>query len=169
MTMPQATIEERLQKLERQNRIIKTTGLGVLLIASAFLFMGQARPARPGNLTATAFVLVDAHGQKRATLDTSNDEAASLKMYSANGRVEAQLSVFAPGPMFALSGTDMKTNVWVAAFSDVPAVDLTDAQGFSTNIGVTDLLTPTTGETHKTSAASVILFGKDKKVLWSAP
>jgi len=33
----------------------------------------------------------------------------------------------------------------------------------------TGLLTPHTGETHKTSAASVVLFGKAGKVIWSAP
>ncbi len=36
-------------------------------------------------------------------------------------------------------------------------------------IGSTELETPRTGETHKTSAASVVLFGKDGKALWTAP
>ena len=50
-----------------------------------------------------------------------------------------------------------------------PVLVLDDASGFATEIGVTDLVTPATGETHETSAASVVLLGKDKKVLWSAP
>ena len=50
-----------------------------------------------------------------------------------------------------------------------PQVFLYDREGFQTTIGTTDLVTPRTGETHKTSAASLVLFDKDKKVLWKAP
>jgi len=63
----------------------------------------------------------------------------------------------------------------VAASDLKPAVaavlggKLSDSQGYQTAIGSTDLSTPRTGETHKTSAASVVLIGKDKRVLWSAP
>ena len=49
------------------------------------------------------------------------------------------------------------------------SIQLTDSEGFMTTIGKTDLVTPRTGETSKTSAASVVLFDKDKKVLWKAP
>lgn len=44
-----------------------------------------------------------------------------------------------------------------------------DKEGFSAVVGNADLVTPRTGETHQTSAASVVLFDKDKKVIWSAP
>jgi hypothetical protein len=44
-----------------------------------------------------------------------------------------------------------------------------DADGFAATLGVTDLVTPRTGETHKTSAASLVLFNKDKNVIWKAP
>jgi hypothetical protein len=50
-----------------------------------------------------------------------------------------------------------------------PYISLLDKQNYMTVIGSADLVTPSTGETHKTSAASVVLFGKDKNVLWSAP
>ena len=52
---------------------------------------------------------------------------------------------------------------------DEVGLRLQDKEGFGTHIGRTDLATPRTGETHKTSAASLVLFGKDGKVLWSAP
>ncbi len=50
-----------------------------------------------------------------------------------------------------------------------PDLELTDSQGYTANIGITRLVTPATGETHRTSAASVVLLGKGGKVLWSAP
>ena len=44
-------------------------------------------------------------------------------------------------------------------------MSLTDREGFQTIVGSNRLETTRTGETHKTSAASVVLFDKDKKVL----
>jgi hypothetical protein len=37
---------------------------------------------------------------------------------------------------------------------------------FQATVGSTDLVTPETGESRKTSAASVVMFGKDGKVIW---
>jgi hypothetical protein len=37
-----------------------------------------------------------------------------------------------------------------------------DEQGFSATFGVQSLVTPKTGETHRASAASLVLFNKDK-------
>jgi hypothetical protein len=42
-------------------------------------------------------------------------------------------------------------------------------QGFSAALGVNNLVTPRSGETHKTSAASLVLFDKNKNVIWKAP
>jgi hypothetical protein len=53
--------------------------------------------------------------------------------------------------------------------SQNPFIEIADKEGFRATLGSTDLGTERTGETHQTSAASVILFGKDKKVLWKAP
>ena len=44
-----------------------------------------------------------------------------------------------------------------------------DADGFEAILGTTDLVTPRTGETHKTSAASLVMFDKNKNVIWKAP
>ena len=52
---------------------------------------------------------------------------------------------------------------------DATNLELHDRQGFIAIIGNAALATPRTGETRKTSAASVILFDKDEKVLWKAP
>ena len=52
---------------------------------------------------------------------------------------------------------------------DGPKFTVRDKEGYETNIGHTDVVTTRMGEMHHTSAASVVMFGKDKKVLWSAP
>jgi hypothetical protein len=48
-------------------------------------------------------------------------------------------------------------------------VSVSDEQGFSAVLGVQSLQTPRTGETQKTSAASLVLFDKEKHVIWKAP
>lgn len=48
-------------------------------------------------------------------------------------------------------------------------VGVTDPQGFEATLGVADLVTPRTGENSKTSAASLLLFDKNKNVIWKAP
>jgi hypothetical protein len=44
-----------------------------------------------------------------------------------------------------------------------------DDQGFEAALGTAELVTPRTGEMHKTSAASLVLFDKAKNVVWKAP
>ncbi len=49
-------------------------------------------------------------------------------------------------------------------------VELSDDDGYEAALGVEkNLVTPRTGETHKTSAASLLLFDRDKNVIWKAP
>jgi hypothetical protein len=48
-------------------------------------------------------------------------------------------------------------------------VNLRDRGGFQAALGSTDLEVPRTGETRKTSAASLVMFAKDGKAIWRAP
>lgn len=52
-----------------------------------------------------------------------------------------------------------------------PAVSLADSAGYSMTLGGASLVSPTTGETRQTSAASIVMFGnsKDHHVIWQAP
>lgn len=50
-----------------------------------------------------------------------------------------------------------------------PALELTDSEGYTADLGVTGIVIPGTGEKRTTSAASLVLFGKDRKVIWQAP
>jgi hypothetical protein len=44
-------------------------------------------------------------------------------------------------------------------------VAVSDDRGFEATIETRELFTPRSGETHKTSAASVLLFDRDKNVM----
>lgn len=60
---------------------------------------------------------------------------------------------------------------YVIANSDLPRVELQDSRGFMMDLGSIDLTTVHTGETHQTSAASIVMFGNDEKhhLIWHAP
>jgi hypothetical protein len=50
-----------------------------------------------------------------------------------------------------------------------PLLTLSDEQGFEAILGSAFTEIPSTGETEHSSAASLTLFGKNKKVIWRAP
>lgn len=52
-----------------------------------------------------------------------------------------------------------------------PDISVSDGKGYRVDVGSTGLLSPETGETRRTSAASIVMFGSDKdhKVIWQAP
>lgn len=53
----------------------------------------------------------------------------------------------------------------------MPTLTLSDAQGFRMDMGSTGEVNEISGATQKTSAASIVMFGNDKKnhVIWKAP
>lgn len=188
-------LTERVEKLERQNRRVKQAGAAVLILAAALVLMGQAPATR--TVEASEFVLKDAegkvlgrfgaffgepglhlydsNGKPRATLQVFNDQAG-LSLFNSNLQIGARLQVFNDGAHLAMGNSNSQMEARLRMFNDGAGLvndgaglELSDREGFRTTIGNTELVTPRTGETHQTSAASVVLFDKDKNVLWKAP
>ncbi|HEY2646321.1 MAG TPA: hypothetical protein VGI34_05085 [Candidatus Acidoferrales bacterium] len=65
--------------------------------------------------------------------------------------------------------TRLKEGEVLANEVDAGHVQTLDAEGFEEILGTANLVTPQTGETHRVSAASLVLFDKDKNVIWKAP
>jgi hypothetical protein len=194
-------LEARLEKLERQNRRLKSLGLVFLLIVLSGLLLAQtsrkpahAAPASAASVTYDTLVvhrlelrdeagklrgllvvkngvpslrLYDAAGKPRAWLTVDGEGAPGLWFYDAAGMSRAVLGVTSVVPYFALLDDAGKGGVFI----NQDSLSVTDAQGFESVVGVTGLETPATGETHTTSAASIVMFGNDKKhrVIWQAP
>jgi|SRR6516164_1744404 hypothetical protein len=94
----------------------------------------------------------------------------SLRLLGAGGGLapSASLSILESGPALALSG-DENTSAWLRASKNGTSLKLEDSEGYNATVGSSGLVTPRTGETHTTSAASVVLFDKQKNVIWKAP
>jgi hypothetical protein len=118
----------------------------------------------------------DAHGKTIIELgglaqpDLSTPPSPRLELFDSDERARVDLSAQSNlGPAIRLYDEAGNTRAGLGLTSEGPYVRLSDSNGFATQIGSTDLVTPSTGERHKTSAASLVLFGKDDTVLWSAP
>lgn len=189
-------LQGRLLELEKQHCRFKQLGAIVLAIATVIVVMGQA-PAKK-TVEANEFVLKDADGKVRVkigmgvdllhqngpaivlfdaqngpriSLGTSEDDAdievnspkltASSQMWAGSpGKRGSGLGVTGPAGVFRVNLDGLAV--------DGPQVSIEDNEGYSTEMGRSDLVTQT-GRKEKTPAASVILFSKDKKIMWSAP
>lgn len=216
--MTDAELIARLERLERDNRRLKRSGLAVFVIAAALCGIYAARPV-PQIIKAHEFEVVDGAGRVRIRLSTTPGEA-SVAVLKAQGNRAASMEVDYPGLSFIVAGqyggdvallTSSAHNSsvgvdyapdWDAvvagksgkALRDAlksyrtrlengPSVDMSvsssgrtsitlqDAQGFSTDLGSTDTVIQATGATQQTSAASIVMFGNDKRhhVIWRAP
>ena len=199
-------MQNRLLKLEKQNRRLKQVGAVALLVVTVLLIMGEASQkktfeadefilrdnsgnvrarlsmnvptgAAPGFPAAAQLVLFDEKGKKRVMLD-GGSTIPGLSLYDGQERVRAtfvETDAFGVGAVLVLEDekghlqSRLKEGEVLAGLVDTSTVSVIDAEGFAATLGVTELVTPRTGEKHKTSAASLVLFDKDKNVIWKAP
>lgn len=155
---------DRLVVLEKQNRRFKQLGFVGLIGVTLLLTMGQASKK---TIEANELILKDDAGKVRARLSIDNQtDHSELQLYNEKGNLTVRLD--SSRSMLFWDKQGMPT-VALYGFDGVGRVELTDAEGFQATLGATNLVTPKTGETHKTSAASLVLFDKNQNVIWKAP
>jgi len=192
-------IRGRLISLERQNRRLRQIGVAALVLAASLVLMGQASPKKTieanefilrdnsGKVRANLslkekesiaqLVLFDNEGTRRATLDSGvAGLGGNLSLADEHGKVRVSVSAMDLGnsktalELFPASvGFNDGSGGYPTALFASNLLYLSDGQGFSARMGVSNLVTPHTGETHQTSAASLVLFDKDNNVIWKAP
>ena len=84
------TLEERVTKLEAQNRRLKRGAAAALVIVVALLCMAQARPS-PAALDATQFTLRDAQGRERLRMEVAQDGNPAINILDQEGRLRSSL------------------------------------------------------------------------------
>jgi hypothetical protein len=151
-----------------------------------------AAPAGPTAVEAQGFILKDSSGRIRAELGMAGS-TPSLKFRDESGSALVTLSLNseAPGgpvlllsdpqhhasvalsvlekagPQLSLTGERADIQLRMGVTPDGTALELSDKDGFTTSIG--NGIVPKNGQVKKTSAASIVLYNKDRKVLWSQP
>ena len=117
-------------------------------------------------ITAERFVLKDDQGRMRAELVMTFADSPVLRFYDAEGETqtivgEGVIAVYRDGILG-------EGSIFIDG-GDTPGITIADEEGFEAILGITSTVNTRTGRTNQTSAASLILFGKDRKVIWSAP
>jgi hypothetical protein len=126
------------------------------------------------------------------------DDGVAQRVWVATSEGQAEINLTSSGPLTSFTSSSMWAGVpakdrtgtarlgdgsGVAIFGPAggvrmnldgplvggPQISLQDKEGYETEIGKTDLVFTNSGRKQQTSAASVVMFDKDKKVLWSAP
>lgn len=183
-------LESRLLSVEKQNRRLKQLGAALLILVTSLILMGQA-PSKK-TVEANEFVLRDDSGNIRArlfmtTMQTTNmaipgfaepvpvtfKPRPTLALYDEKGEASGLLDddevLFFKSHVSLGKGTltigDGTNGATISSYS----MGLFDEQGFETTLGRRTLVTPRTGESHMTSAASLVMFDKNKNVIWKAP
>lgn len=110
----------------------------------------------------------DARGTLRADFGVLKD-APFLTLSDARENTRASLTVLNGNPWLMLQGAEGKPCARLAIRDGAPLLRLEDANGFASTVGVTETEIAKTGESRKTSAASLVMFGKDGSVIWRAP
>jgi hypothetical protein len=152
-----------------------------------------AAPVTPEQIEAHSFVLKDSNGKVRAELSmTGTGPGLKLRDEAGTALVTLSLNDGAPqGPLLLMSDPQHKAGVSISVLSgngsqlslvgerpDIQAhmavapagtsFEMSDADGFTTSIG-NGLQAGKGNKPKQTTAASITLYGKDRKLLWSTP
>jgi hypothetical protein len=132
---------------------------------------GKVRAELAMGATGPSFKLRDQNGSAlvNISLNDSAPNGATLLMSDPQHAAGLSISVLeGAGSQMMLTGPSADIQAHLGASADGSSLDLTDQSGFSAVIG-DGMLTTKSGQVKKTTAGSIALFNKDRKVLWSAP
>jgi hypothetical protein len=79
------TLEQRLVRLERENRWMRRIGAVGIAAVAIVMFVGQADEQQPGNLRVRSLALVDEAGKQRASLRLQEGGVVALTLVGNDG------------------------------------------------------------------------------------
>jgi hypothetical protein len=108
--------------------------------------------------------------------NTVIDQGPGLLLSGPNGTARADLRGMTDGAVLSLYGQNqdranahLRVNLSSGVNGVGPSLAISDDQGFQAVVGSISLSIPSTGGSSRTSAASLVLFDKDGKVVWNVP
>lgn len=181
-------ILERIGKLETQNRRFRWGSVAILALLSAVILMGQGAPA-PRVIEAQRFVLKDSDGNVRGWMGTIgkgselslgnvnaqpmmrlivSTDASDLHFFGSH-KSGMNLGLDSGSPEISMMGAEGNGGAGITSGKDGPALTLEDANGFKTIVGGIQLEKQADGTARRTSAASIVLLDKEKRIIWQTP
>jgi len=162
-------VARRLERLERQNGLLKAGGLCALVLLASLVLMAPGR--QTVHLTAQEFSVVDASGVVRATLGFQKG-GSRLALYDASELLRAELRATEETAELSLYDDREKHRILALVGSgqkvrdqEVGVVRL-PADVFLNLYDETDR---TRGSFRVTDGAQLNLYDGEEKTVWSAP
>lgn len=112
-------IEQRLQRLEIENRRLKRIGFVLVLVPAMAVLMGQAAPDKEKAVRANRFVLTDSEGNERGVFEVKKNGQPALNFFDTNGNKRIQLYV----------GDETATALHFIDANGLPRLELARAKG----------------------------------------
>ena len=180
------SIEERLERLERQKWMRRLGAAGVALVVAVFL-MGQGK--KPPDLVVRSLRLTDAAGRTRAELGvrggvsalTLKDEAGRPRVRLVAGKTVSEVILRGakdPKPRILLASSFAGGGPYISLYDKalVPRIFLAVDEDGSPSLSTVDkngVNRATFGVTHtretKTAESTLTLRDAKGKVIWQAP
>ncbi len=152
------TMMQRLERLERENRSMKRTGIAALACLCFVALIG-ATSAKNKTVEAQNFIVKDAQGRTLADFGLRADGMPKMELYDNGGRSRAVLSSLPDGSAaLVIHGTDGKR----LAVSTIG----TGAIGFT--MFDKDSRPRAEFSVQRDDSAHLMLMDSDQKVLWQA-
>jgi hypothetical protein len=121
--------------------------------------------------TGPSFRLLDQNGSALVTIALNDGAPGGPMVLLSDPGHHAGLTMSvlqSAGPQMSLTGEGQSAQVHMGVTKDGTAVELYDQNGFSTSLGNGTKVSKD-GKVKETTAASIALYNKDRKLLWSAP
>jgi hypothetical protein len=166
------TTEQRLERLERENRWMRRTGAVAVAVAAAVFLIGQGRDKELPDLEVRSLTVKGKDGFTRIRLSTF-DGWPFLGLYDKDSRLRAMLASTGTDGMSGLSlfDPDRKRRARLATAADgSPLLSLHDKTGRSrAALGVATTVEKKTGAETKTAENTLTMYDAKGKVIWQAP
>ena len=186
------TIDQRLGRLERENRWMRGIGAVGVAVAAAVLLMGQGKQTEGWHLVAKSLTINDADGTPRIRLGQERGPP-QLVFLDATGRPYITLGQTSSGPLLRFRDKKMVRVVLSTTpdgaasllFTDPkgksrcglgvdpdgsPSVEIRDQDGdVRAALGESATVDKVTGKLIKTAESALTLFDTEGNILWRAP
>jgi hypothetical protein len=158
----------RLNRLELENLWLKRLATFVFVGIAAVFFMGQSKPPDVAEVVESeSFILRDGTGRIRARLGILNEKLA-LVFQDEDGTARASLTMIKDGPP-SLNLYDKTGNARaILGYTELGTTRIIQTLENTSTGSRTRFITSRTGKVAR-SESSLVLFGKDRKVIWRAP
>ncbi len=175
------TLARQLDRVEREKRRLKRSGVMALFVIAAVVLMGQA--TRNKTVKAEKFVVVDSSGNSRAVLENVVGQGASLVFRGTDGMEQIALQSFGDSRGFTLSDKsgngraaltlEADGSIALALYDEKSKSHVKLLAGRDGNPGIV-LQDKDKGVRlrlllYSDGSPAMVLFDNNGKVIWSAP